>query len=45
MTDRLLIKGGIVLTQDPALGEMAGADVIGAGGRGTNSYPTGRSVA
>jgi cytosine/adenosine deaminase-related metal-dependent hydrolase len=28
MTDRMLIKGGIVLTQDPALGEMAGADVL-----------------
>ncbi len=28
MTDRLLIKGGIVLTQDPALGEIAGADVL-----------------
>ena len=28
MTDRVLIKGGIVLTQDPALGEMAGADVL-----------------
>ena len=28
MTDRLLIKGGIVLTQDPALGELAGADVL-----------------
>ena len=28
MTDRMLIKGGIVLTQDPALGEMNGADVL-----------------
>ena len=28
MTDRTLIKGGIVLTQDPALGELAGADVL-----------------
>ncbi len=28
MTDRVLIKGGIVLTQDPALGEMAEADVL-----------------
>ncbi len=28
MTDRTLIKGGIVLTQDPALGEMADADVL-----------------
>ena len=28
MTDRLLIKGGIVLTQDPALGELADADVL-----------------
>ena len=28
MTDRLLIKGGYVLTQDPALGEQAGADVL-----------------
>ena len=28
MTDRILIKGGIVLTQDAALGEMAGADVL-----------------
>ena len=33
MTDRLLIKGGIVLTQDPALGEMAGADVLVEGDR------------
>ncbi|MGH2428644.1 MAG: amidohydrolase family protein [Candidatus Limnocylindria bacterium] len=28
MTDRTLIRGGIVLTQDPELGEMAGADVL-----------------
>lgn len=28
MTDRILIRGGIVLTQDPKLGEMAGADVL-----------------
>ena len=28
MTDRMLIKGGIVLTQDPALGEMPNADVL-----------------
>ena len=28
MTDRLLIKGGYVLTQDPTLGELAGADVL-----------------
>jgi cytosine/adenosine deaminase-related metal-dependent hydrolase len=28
MTDRTLIKGGYVLTQDPELGEMAGADVL-----------------
>src|SRR3954469_16184618 len=28
MTDRTLIKGGIVLTQDPALGEMPDADVL-----------------
>lgn len=33
MTDRMLIKGGIVLTQDPALGEMAGADVLVEGDR------------
>jgi len=33
MTDRMLIKGGIVLTQDPALGEMAGADVLIEGDR------------
>jgi Cytosine deaminase and related metal-dependent hydrolases len=29
----MLIKGGIVLTQDPALGEMAGADVLVEGDR------------
>jgi cytosine/adenosine deaminase-related metal-dependent hydrolase len=28
MTDRVLIKGGYVLTQDPQLGEQAGADVL-----------------
>jgi len=28
MTDRWLIKGGYVLTQDPKLGEMPGADVL-----------------
>ena len=28
MTDRTLIKGGYVLTQDPQLGEIAGADVL-----------------
>ncbi len=28
MTDRILIRGGIVLTQDPSLGEMAGADIL-----------------
>ena len=28
MTDRVLIKGGYVLTQDPELGEQAGADVL-----------------
>ena len=33
MTDRWLIKGGYVLTQDPALGEMAGADVLIEGDR------------
>ena len=32
MTDRTLIRGGIVLTQDPDLGEMAGADVLIEGG-------------
>ncbi len=33
MTDRLLIKGGYVLTQDPKLGEMPGADVLIEGDR------------
>jgi 5-methylthioadenosine/S-adenosylhomocysteine deaminase len=28
VTDRTLIRGGIVLTQDDALGEMAGADIL-----------------
>ena len=28
MTDRTLIRGGIVLTQDPNLGELASADVL-----------------
>ena len=28
MTDRILIRGGILLTQDSELGEMAGADVL-----------------
>jgi len=28
VTDRILIRSGIVLTQDPELGEMAGADVL-----------------
>ena len=28
MTDRILIKGGIVLTQDDSLGEIAGGDVL-----------------
>ncbi len=28
MTERTLIRGGIVLTQDPKLGELAGADVL-----------------
>ena len=28
MTERILIKGGIVLTQDDALGELNGADVL-----------------
>ena len=28
MTDRMLIKGGIVLTQDPGLGELPRADVL-----------------
>src|SRR6266498_1802653 len=29
MSERTLIKGGIVLTQDPSLGELAGADILG----------------
>jgi cytosine/adenosine deaminase-related metal-dependent hydrolase len=33
MTDRLLIKGGYVLTQDPKLGEIPGADVLIEGDR------------
>ena len=33
MTDRTLIRGGIVLTQDDSLGEMAGADVLVEGDR------------
>jgi 5-methylthioadenosine/S-adenosylhomocysteine deaminase len=28
MTERTVIKGGYVLTQDPALGEMIGADIL-----------------
>ncbi|MDO8485739.1 MAG: amidohydrolase family protein [Candidatus Limnocylindrales bacterium] len=28
MSERTLIKNGIVLTQDPALGEMSGADIL-----------------
>ena len=28
MTERLLIKGGIVLSQDPAIGELPNADVL-----------------
>ena len=28
MTDRILIRGGILLTQDSELGEMAGADIL-----------------
>ena len=28
MTDRLLIKGGYVLSQDPEIGEQAGADIL-----------------
>jgi len=28
MVDRLLIRGGILLTQDPALGELANADIL-----------------
>jgi 5-methylthioadenosine/S-adenosylhomocysteine deaminase len=33
MTDRTLIKGGYVLTQDPTLGEQPGADVLIEGDR------------
>jgi cytosine/adenosine deaminase-related metal-dependent hydrolase len=33
VTDRILIRGGIVLTQDESLGEMAGADVLVEGDR------------
>ena len=33
MTDRMLIKGGYVLTQDPSLGELVGADVLVEGDR------------
>ncbi|HEY7827522.1 MAG TPA: amidohydrolase family protein [Candidatus Limnocylindrales bacterium] len=33
MTDRMLIKGAYVLTQDPSLGELAGADVLIEGDR------------
>lgn len=33
MTDRLLIKGAYVLTQDPQLGELANADVLVEGDR------------
>ena len=33
MTDRILIRGGIVLTQDPELGEMPEADVLLEGDR------------
>jgi 5-methylthioadenosine/S-adenosylhomocysteine deaminase len=33
VTDRTLIRGGIVLTQDDSLGEMAGADVLVEGDR------------
>ena len=33
MTDRILIRGGIVLSQDDELGEMAGADVLIEGDR------------
>ena len=28
MTERLLIKGGIVLSQDPSIGELPNADVL-----------------
>ena len=33
VTDRILIRGGILLTQDSELGEMAGADVLVEGDR------------
>ena len=33
MTDRILIRGGILLTQDSELGEIAGADVLVEGDR------------
>jgi 5-methylthioadenosine/S-adenosylhomocysteine deaminase len=33
VTDRMLIKGGYVLTQDPSLGELVGADVLVEGDR------------
>ena len=33
MTDRILIRGGTLLTQDDSLGEMAGADVLVEGDR------------
>ena len=33
MSDRILIRGGIVLSQDDSLGEMAGADVLVEGDR------------
>jgi len=33
VTDRMLVKGGYVLTQDPTLGELAGADVLIEGDR------------
>jgi cytosine/adenosine deaminase-related metal-dependent hydrolase len=33
MADRLLIRGGIVLTQDPSLGELPNADILVEGDR------------
>ncbi|MFN8517789.1 MAG: amidohydrolase family protein [Chloroflexota bacterium] len=33
MADRILIKGGYVLSQDPSIGELAGADVLVEGDR------------
>jgi 5-methylthioadenosine/S-adenosylhomocysteine deaminase len=33
VTDRILIRGGVLLTQDDALGEMGGADVLIEGDR------------